>query len=389
MAGQFDGGILGGILSGWRMGEEDTRTRQEFKARQEDAAFQRQRQQAADAREAQQFNWIAEDRPGDVAFRDESRGVQRQHWSQGATLFNQGQEDRARALHREPLLQAREAELFGLDVEGRRQNIAAGRQQMGFAAENQAEQRRVRQRVWDEASLQDEIDKATRAVSPAFMRGQALGDWGPLKDAWNRTMGQHGAQVDAIEQGPNGQIGVLVNGKQKIFNSADELQGFIADALDPTDAFAAMGANRRGRMRDAAGGSPSYVQEIEYLRGIMPKREGESDGDHIGRVLEYRNRARSKSPDEEFRGLVAKFMADGYTKPEAAVERARAVMEQSFRQPPRGTFDDVDFSRHPWAASSQGGARRVVSVAIDTQGRYGPKGGRVAKYDDGSIGPAQ
>lgn len=389
MAGQFDGGILGGILSGWRMGEEDTRTRQEFKARQEDAAFQRQRQQVADARAAQEHDWRVQDRPGEVSYREDERNQQRQHWARNAALFDEAQADRAYDRGRRPLLEARDAELFGLDVEGRRQNIAAGRQQMGFAAENQAEQRRVRQRVWDEASLQDEIDKATRAVSPAFMRGQALGDWTPLKDAWNRTMGQHGAKVDAIESGPDGKIGVLVNGKQTIFNSADELHGFIADALDPTDAFAAMGANRRGRMRDAAGGSPSYVQEIEYLRGIMPKREGESDGDHIGRVLEYRNRARSKSPDEEFRGLVAKFMADGYTKPEAAVERARAVMEQSFRQPPRGTFDDVDFSRHPRAASSQGGARRVVSVAIDTQGRYGPKGGRVAKYDDGSIGPLQ
>lgn len=371
------GGVLSGLLSGWRMGENDHRAKEQYES-------DKVRQVKADQRGDVQWSQGQEDRVRDIDWQGQERDQQRQHWTQNATVFNQGQEDRAHAIGRRPVLEAREDEAHTLGVEARRQQIAAGRQQMGFAAEDQANQRRARKREWDAVSLQEEMDKATRVVAPAFIRGNQTGDWSQLKDAWNNTMGAHGAKVDAIESGPGGKIGVLVNGKQRIFNSADELQGFIVDALDPSEAFATMAENRKALQRSALGGdrgAPAAIQETDAIFNRLRPEQGESESDRWMRAYALRSQKAGMSPQQAGAGFYQALMkeAGGGAR---AHEQAMAAT-QTFMQ----TFYGGEQSQ---GAPTQGASTAQPAAQGDSRGRVVrtgtlPDGRRVAQYEDGST----
>lgn len=258
MPNPYGGGILGGMLAGWRMGDEDHRTNQEFKAKQEDATFQRQRQQTADARTEQEFSWRAADRPGDVAFRDEGRGQQRKHWAYDANRIDQDQEKYTHDLRRRPMLEAREADLHAA-------RIAAERHQ-SQAASMQAELMRL---GIDDKKLASRTARNNALMSQAFAYGKDSGDWSELMDGFNAGPGSDlGVKLAAMTYAPDGTtiVATTTDGKTMKFKDHDELGKVVAAYGDPSIyAQSLLGA---ANSRNA---EPANIQEARTLAGWRAK----------------------------------------------------------------------------------------------------------------------
>lgn len=398
MAGMYDGGILSGFLDGWMKGEDRHREREQYESAKRKAAKQEQRSDT-------QWEQSQQDRVRDQAWQDEGRGVQREHWLRDATAYQQGQDDRAHALRRRPVLEAREDEAHAVGMEGRRAQLAAARQGMAFAAEDQADHRRARQREWDQASLQDEVTKAVRAVSPAFVNGMRTGDWAGMKDAWNSTMGQHNGQVvDDIAQGEDGRITVTVNGKPKAFNDAGEFQAFVSNALDPTAAFVQMDTTRRALEQRSLGlgpagrgaSVPAALQEADAVYQRLPAKEGESENERWMRAYAMTTQKAGMSPEQAGAGFYQALMKEAGGRKDAH-ERAMAAtdlyMQTFYGQAPAARAAGAAPGHAP-APTGMAGAMAASPPAAAAQPRVVrtgtlPDGTRVAQLEDGSIVPLQ
>lgn len=280
MANPAMGGILSGLMDGYRTGRADFRADEMYAAEKARRAKMEQRDDLTFQQGQEDRNYGLTRRPIVDAQNDAAHAAQ---------MTNYGLQQRVSQhnVDRLPVIDAQADAQHALQLDLSRENIAGAKQRRGIAAEQQARQRKE----WGREDLQDAVDATRRMIAPAFFAGARSGDWSKLAASWNASPLGRTSPVDAIEQGPDGTITAIVGGKPLFRGNVEAFQGFVAQATDPTQAFADMDARRRVTEDRQYGINPRGSQQDtaviretnEVFRRLTPM-EGESENDRWNRA---------------------------------------------------------------------------------------------------------
>jgi hypothetical protein len=405
-----DGGVVGGLLDGLRLGQADARSTDMYEEEKRRRAKAEGRSDTLFDQQQADYQHTQERRPVEEQQKDQ----QFQSQMTGADLQQQGQRF---ALERQPIEAAQSDENHQLGVQGKRENIKGAQQSRGIQAQDAAHRNKRYSFEDDQMEVERALNETKKLIAPAFVQGAQSGDWSALQESWNQSeIGQH-SPVDSIQTIPGKGVVVTAGGKPVFQGDVRNFEAFVSNAIDPTSAFEQMAAQRRAISDREAGvpgkGSsqdPAVIRETnEVFRRLKPA-EGESDDERWQRAYSQVNE-KGHTPVEDVhakiyqealkqlqanplqtRGMTpeqissAAFdMADSYV---AELQNRSAGRSASGLQGQQTAPAQVGAPAAP-AAAPAGDHGRVVATAVDTIGKYGPKGGKVVRYEDGTVAPAQ
>jgi hypothetical protein len=272
----------------------------------------------------------------------------------------------------------------------------------------------------DQKRVDQARQQAQDALEQGFAAGRMTGDWGHLADAYNATVAQThgGAPISAITQGPDGSFTVSSGSGSMKFADQTHLFQAIGAIVDPKlymqDLYA--GLTRKDQ--------PAAIQETNAIFQRLPAREGEDENARWMRAYAMRSAKAGESPEAAAAGFykmvsgtganseralaaTRQFMSTFYPgskgawnpgAPQSSVQPVFADPDSGVAPPPRFAQAVPPTAVVPRSAPalqappSRGMQRvnhgRAIATAIDRDGRYGPRGGRVVRYEDGTVSPA-
>lgn len=408
MANAAHGGMITGLLSGFRQGRADARDDQDYEAAKE-------RRRILQEREAMQFDQTQQDRSHMLERRpiiegredaQAARQAELGDLSIGAARFKQSrmplEAEQDDAKHALGMRQGEEG------IANLRTSRAATSQSMSHARERQGRERKQ----WEREDVLLAIDDTRRTIAPAFIRGAQTGDWSALQEEWNASPLGEGSPVDSIQQMQDGRVQVVVGGKPVFAGTPMEFEGFVSKAIDPTAALTEMQKRRSGQENLRAGlGSggtgrgatdPAVIKETEQVFRRLAPIEGESDDERWMRAYEQVNE-RGHTPLEDqhakiyqqalkelnenpvlTRGKTPAEIADmAYESTDRYIERRRQRQQRAptdGAQP--GATAPAPAAAQPASAATQGHGK-IVRTGVDKK-----TGQRMVQYEDGTVAPA-
>lgn len=430
MAGMALGGMLNGAIAGFRQARSDIREDEEYEALKRRRAQQAERENVA-WQQGQEDRTYQLGRRGIVdAQNDQNFGVQQRL----NALREEGLQFEA---GRRPTLAQQQDAAFALDQRRGEESIATSRasraaqgQAMSFAKERQDRERKQ----WGREDIEYAVRDTRDAIAPAFIRGAQTGDWGPLAETWNASPLGAGTKVDSIRGDAQGNVQVIVKGQPVFTGPVQQFEKFVSQAIDPTAALSEM-AGRRGAMEDRAAGlgargmqEPASVRETNELAARLEPLPGEDERARWLRAYKMVNERGAqpladvhakiyqqtlKALDESYQGM--KMTPE--QKQDAAYATADSYVARLGQQPAGGVGAALSARGAPPAAGApaagapaapapgaapaakppaQAGSLppdpkhgRAVAYAVDKAGKYGPAGGQVVRYEDGTVLPVQ
>lgn len=251
MAGQYDGGILSGMLAGWRMGQQDA-------DQQKELAYQRQRRGVTDAQQ-------------DAAHGENMRGAglrnaMAQHQIDRAPVMDAQQD----AVHAEQMTGfglrnaisrgelGRMPATFKMQDEQHAARLAADRR-AAHAADMQAQLMRL---GIDEKKLASKVARNNALMSQAYTYGKESGDWSALVDGFNAGPGADlGVKVAKIVATEDGKIiATTADGQEMPFGDVEKLGQTVAAYADPDVYRQSLVAALSGRNAE-----PANIREARML----------------------------------------------------------------------------------------------------------------------------
>jgi hypothetical protein len=416
MAGYALGGILTGLMKGYDDQNAQNQLDRYYQDYFDQRAFQRRRDVAADARGQTEFNDKQADRAHMLERRPIEEGQKDADYGLGAAIkqlqLQKGQHD----FDRLPALDAQDDAKFALDQQAKRQSIAESGQRMSLdAIKMQLDRLGLDQKRVDQARQQ-----AQDALEQGFAAGRMTGDWGHLADAYNATIAttHGGAPISAITQGPDGSFTVSSGSGSMKFADQTHLFQAIGAIVDPKlymqDLYA--GLTRKDQ--------PAAIQETNAIFQRLPAREGEDENARWMRAYAMRSAKAGESPEAAAAGFYKMVSGTGANS-ERALAATRQFMstfypgargawnggaqqpsvQPAFADPGNGVAPPPRFAQAvppravvprsapalqapPSRGMQSVNHGRPIATAIDRDGRYGPRGGRVVRYEDGTVAPA-
>lgn len=276
------GGILSGLLSGFRLGEADTRQRKADARVEQEFDYTTQRRGVLDGYQDKEFVNRQEDRATDVkrkAVEEDRKGV----------VFKQGQQDRVRALAREPVEYAQKDERHGLAVKQANQQM--GQSAAGFASSQRDSNMRAEMMKMglDQEKVAQNAQKARRTVLSSLATAETTGNWPLVVSSINSTLGQdNGYQVKAIQPQEDGSLLVDFGGEKPMkFANVDALAEAALKLTDPDTYGKVLESTMQQRRGGMNGGRPQggvQQQLVEFYMQNMNAIDGESKQERFMRA---------------------------------------------------------------------------------------------------------
>lgn len=285
------------------------------------------------------------------------RGVLDQRQDVG---WEQGQEDRSRMLERDAqeyplrlrsLEQGVESGDLGLESqrfqvgrqpiearyrdEAHTESMAGQRQGRGIRASQEARaqaQHRIQMEMaelgLDEAKLQREHQEFVRTIGGPARRFMMTGDPKPISEAWRQAIGGDG---ELVQQKDGSYAAIAPNGEvMKSFGSREDVIDTLSMFASQPEAFLelryqqATGQGRGGQRQPAA------IQEAQFVAEILPRRQGESEREHMLRAYEITKLRNMERPEAARQRIAMELVRDASAMPGRQLDRdtiARQVDE--------------------------------------------------------------
>lgn len=325
------GGILSGLLSGWRLGDADTRQRKADARVEDEYAYQQERRGVLDAQHDTTFQQGQDDRGRRIKREDNLD-------QRSDTLFDQQQQDREHALARRPIVEQREDEQYGLQTALTKQQMRQSAAQFGSQQQAAAVRAELDRMGLDDAKIERQARRAQRAVLGAISTADITGDWKSVVGAINSTMGKdNGYEVKSIQEQKDGSFVIDFGGNEPMVLPDRQALAEAAFKLTSPETYAQVLHSAIGqRLGLAENGQrqPAQVATADAVFARLEPLEGEGDAARWIRAFNMSNSSRDMAPEAR----VQKFYADTLRAmlPEGAgdrdVARAKSAAEQLTRE---------------------------------------------------------
>lgn len=319
-------GIFGNFMQGYegarrQHAEDENRRflRDDRQYQQAEREYQTERRGVVDERQDLTFEQGQQDRTRTLARDEQEYPLRLQSLRQGVEGAGYGLQVAKHQATRLPT-EARQAdELHGVRMAGARQQNAAASVQQKLAEMNLSE-----------AELAREHRDFVRTIGAPARRFAITGDPKPLSDAWRSVTGGEGELV-RLEDGryaietPGAEPQVL-GGREQVMNVLSTFSQQPEAYLD-LQYQRAFGQNQAGRL-------PAAIQEAEYVRGMLPREEGESDQQHGLRSWMTANLKSATAPQEFYAQTLRELMSeqDPMTGKRPDFEEAKRFAEEMTRE---------------------------------------------------------
>ncbi len=325
---------FGNFMRGFEGARQQRRQDEEDAWRRQEREYLTGRRSVTDGREDTTWDQGQQDRQRTLSRDDQEYPLRFRSLEQGVALGDLGlQADRFR-VERQPVEAQQSDALFAENIAGQRQMRGIRGAQEGRANAAHRIQMEMAELGLDDARLQAEHRQFVQTIGGPARRFALTGDPAPLSEAWRSVTGGDG---NLVRQQDGSYAAVSANGEATPLGSREDVINALSMFAERPEAFLELryqqqfGAGRQG------GRQPAAIQEAEYIRSVLPRQEGESERDHAMRALDYRNRARTKPPEQEFREIMGRIIEQqsamgGQADVEAAAAQARAIMSQSLRE---------------------------------------------------------
>lgn len=255
------------------------------------------------------------------------------------------------ALDRQPVLARQADETHAENITSAKQMRSLRASQEGRASRAASIQNRLAEMQLSEAELAEQHRDFVRTIGAPARRFALTGDPAPLSQAWREVTDGDGELVQ-LEDGSYAAISPTT-GEQKLGTRDEVLRALSMFATQP-EAFLEL------RYQQAYGKNtseqPAAVQEAEYVRGILPKEEGETDQAHALRAWMTSNLRQAKAPQEFYAETLKSLLEN--RDPMADAEKQKADFEDA-----KATADQLT-EEYILRLSSGGGARGGLGSAM-------------------------
>jgi hypothetical protein len=401
MANVALGGMLSGLMQGYDYQNALNRQDALYKQAQADKAYERQRQQKADARTD--------------------------------TQFDEQQQDRAHSLERRPVLESREDADYGLQSAVKQLQLQKGTHDVArmpvedqqHDAEFSLSQQAKRQQLslgqmrlhlermgLDDKMLEASRTKTQRALGMGLAQAQATGDWSGFVKGFNATVGQmpNAQPLESIQRANDGSLTMrMADGSARQFTDSRQLAATAAALVQPDVYLKSIFNSQFGH--DGNGETvPASVKETDAIFRRLKPQDGESENDRWMRAYSMSSAKAGESPADSAAGFYRTMVKDAGLKPDKAMDATRSFMSQFYpsakgpwnggqQDAPAPVFTDPGSGVAPPPRFAQPAPRAPAPQAQPQQApqarprvvRYGTSrdGTRVAQLEDGTVVPVQ
>jgi hypothetical protein len=264
------------------------------------------------------------------------------------TTFANEQADRAHDLERQPTLEAREDETYGLQsairklqLEGAkfdatRAPIEATQKDRAFEADMRSKRQAARLDAMraelarlgiDEKRVNQSRQQAREQLFAGFAQGRMTGDWDALRDAYNGSIANThgGSPVTAITEEPDGSFTITSGSGTARFRDQSQLMQMAAAITDPTTYVEGLLEAAKSQADQ-----PAAIKETNAIFKRLAPQQGETDDDRWMRAFALRSTRASEDPANTAASFYQTVMKTGYTEPKEAMAQTKDFMRKFF-----------------------------------------------------------